>query len=171
VAAAPGFTSLSDRAAAITYFVGSIFFTLAALDQLRTVAPGDRLDRWGSAVQLAGTIFFNISTFVAVDEHLDPHAEDLLVWTPDAAGSICFLVASALAIAAVWKQHADRRTRRIARLNMIGSIAFGWSALASYVIHDTGELVNAAAASSGTFIGALCFLVAAWLLRRPLRGR
>ena len=164
VAATPGYASISDRASAITYFAGSLFFTAAALDQLRTSGGG--LDRWSSLVQLAGTILFNVSTFVAVDERLDPHAADLLVWTPDALGSICFLVASALASYAVWEQRGDRRTRRIADLNLAGSIAFGLSAIASRLVGDTAEVANAALAGSGTFVGAICFLVAAWMLRR-----
>ena len=168
VAATPGYSSISDRASAITYFVGSIFFTLAALEQLRTSAGG--LDRSSALVQLAGTIFFNVNTFIAVDEHLDPHAQDLLVWTPDAIGSICFLVASGIASYAVRKSHGDRRTLRIAQLNLLGSVAFGFSAVASRVVQDTGELANAALASSGTFVGAICFFVAAWMLRRHSSG-
>ena len=164
IAATPGYSSLSDRASAFTYFAGSIFFTLAALEQLRTSAAG--LDRTSSLVQLAGTIFFNVNTLIAIDEHLDPHATDLLVWTPDAVGSACFLVASAIASYAVRAERGDRRTRWVADLNVAGSVAFGFSALASYVVHDTDELVNAALASSGTFIGSILFFVAAWILRR-----
>jgi hypothetical protein len=165
VASLPGMPRLTDRGVAITYAAGSVFFTMAALEQLRTSRPA-RLDRWSSAVQLAGTILFNVSTFIAVDERLDPHSVDYLVWAPDAIGSACFLVSSGLASAAVWSQRADRRTRLVADLNLAGSVAFGWSALASYVIPDTGQVANAAAASSGTLIGAVCFFVAAWLLRR-----
>lgn len=165
VASLPGVPRLTDRGVAVTYAIGSVFFTMAALEQLRTSSP-DRLDRWSSLVQLAGTFLFNVNTFVAVDERLDPHAQDYLVWAPDAIGSACFLVSSALASAAVWARRGERRTRLVADLNLAGSVAFGWSAVASYVIPDTGQVANAAAASSGTLIGAVCFFAAAWLLRR-----
>jgi hypothetical protein len=169
IASTPGYSSISDRASAITYFAGSIFFTLAALHQLQTSQAG--LDRWSSLVQLAGTIFFNVNTAIAIDERLDPHAENLLVWTPDAIGSICFLVASVLASYAVWEQRGDAPTRRIADLNLLGSVAFGASAIASRIVGDTDELANAALASSGTLVGAICFLVAAWMLRRQASDR
>jgi uncharacterized membrane protein YgdD (TMEM256/DUF423 family) len=165
IASVPGYASISERASAFTYAAGSVFFTLAALEQLRTSEP-NWADRWSALIQFAGTILFNVNTFIAVDEKLSPHAQDLLVWTPDAVGSACFLVASAIASYAVRERRDDKSTRRIADLNLAGSVAFGFSALASYVVDDTGELVNAAIASSGTFVGAICFLVAAWMLRR-----
>ena len=85
---------------------------------------------------------------------------------PDAIGSICFLVSSALASYAVWELRSDARTRRIADLNLFGSIAFGFSAVASRLVDGTDQLANAALAGSGTFVGAICFFFAAWMLRR-----
>jgi hypothetical protein len=164
IASVPGYSSISDRASAITYFAGSLFFTAAAFHQLQTSQAG--LDRWSSLIQFAGTLFFNVNTLIAIDERLDPHAENLLVWAPDAIGSICFLVSSGIASYAVWEQRGDRATRRIADLNLFGSIAFGFSAVASRIVGDTGDVVNAAIASSGTLVGAICFLFAAWILRR-----
>ena len=51
----------------------------------------------------------------------------------------------------------------IAALNLVGSIFFGLSAIAAYVVPSTGELLNAALANAGTFLGALGFLVGAAL--------
>ena len=48
-------------------------------------------------------------------------------------------------------------------LNMVGSIAFGVSAMAAKVM-STGDLRNLALANLGTFVGALCFLAGAVLL-------
>ena len=48
-------------------------------------------------------------------------------------------------------------------LNMVGSIAFGVSAVASNVMSDD-TLRDAQRANLGTFVGALCFLVGAVLL-------
>ena len=47
---------------------------------------------------------------------------------------------------------------------MAGSVAFGISAAASYVIVDSDVLRNAQLANLGTFVGALCFLFAAVLI-------
>jgi hypothetical protein len=165
IASVPGYAELSDRASAFTYAIGSVFFTAAAFEQLRTSGP-DPLDRSSALVQFAGTLLFNINTFVAVDERLDPHATNLLVWTPDAIGSICFLVASGIAWYAVKGQRGDKPTRRMADLNLAGAVAFGFSAIASYTVSSTDEIVNATVASSGTFIGAICFFIAARMLLR-----
>jgi len=48
---------------------------------------------------------------------------------------------------------------RIAATNLVGSVAFGASAIGAYVIVDTGDLRDEVAANAGTFIGAACFLV------------
>ena len=91
-----------------------------------------------------------------------------MVWTPDALGSICFLVASELAYAEAGHRWVSWRPHdlgwRIAALNMLGSIFFGISAIAGYVVPATGDLLNAALDASGTFWGAVCFLVGALLL-------
>ena len=48
-------------------------------------------------------------------------------------------------------------------LNLVGSIAFGVSAVASYVT-SSGQLLSVALTNLGTFVGAICFLVGAILL-------
>jgi hypothetical protein len=52
----------------------------------------------------------------------------------------------------------------ISALNLLGSVLFGLSAIGAYVINETGELLDAAIANSGTVLGALAFLVGAYLL-------
>ncbi len=47
---------------------------------------------------------------------------------------------------------------------MSGSVAFAASAVASYVIPDSGLPRNVTLVNAGTFLGALCFLVGAYLL-------
>jgi hypothetical protein len=49
-------------------------------------------------------------------------------------------------------------------LNLVGSIAFGVSAVASYIVPATGQLRNVELSNLGTFVGALCFLIGAILL-------
>jgi len=162
--ALPGYAQLVGTAADdITYFVGSIFFTSAGFVQLRASQHG--ADRWASAIQSAGTLAFNVSTGLAMVQNLSAAQEDRYVWRPDAVGSVCFLVASAIAV-----RIATGPDRPIAWWNMVGSIAFGISAVGAYVIPDSGDLQNATAANMGTFLGALCFLVGALMLVRLSRA-
>jgi hypothetical protein len=168
----PYATAVGGTADNVTYFIGSLFFTTAALLQFRSAAT--RLDWWAGIVQLAGTLFFNRSTFSALQHDLSAAEVDRHVWRPDALGSIAFLVASALACAAVRRPDAATQRDRgwwAAWWNMAGSVAFGISAVASFVVPDSGELVNARWANLGTFAGAICFLVGAVLIlpkeRRP----
>ena len=187
-------TLVGARADAVTYFVGSLFFTSAAylqyvecISTARDLAPGAawrprlftleirRIDWWATVIQLAGTLFFNATTLFALDASLTAKQEDLVVWSPDALGSICFLIASQLAYAEAGHHWISWRPAdmgwRIAALNMLGSIFFGISAIAGWVVPSTGDLRNAALDTSGTFWGAICFLIGAALLlpeaRRP----
>jgi hypothetical protein len=163
----------------LTFFVGALFFTAAALIQLavsgrrpprRGVNRADAFDWWAAAVQFAGTLFFNVSTADALITALNSSTRLNSGWRPDAFGSVCFLVASAFAVAAtterdkLWDPKA--RTWRCTWLNMLGSIFFGLSAIGAYVIPSTTDLVSLFWANLGTFLGAACFLAAALLSRR-----
>jgi hypothetical protein len=52
----------------------------------------------------------------------------------------------------------------ITLLNLVGSVAFGASAAASYIVPSTGQLWSAELTDLGTLVGALCFLSGAVLL-------
>jgi hypothetical protein len=162
----PAYSSWAGvKADGITFFVGSLFFTSAA--GLQLWLSTDRTERWAGGVQFAGTLLFNLSTFDALQSSLSADQADHRVWTPDVLGSIAFLVASALAYADVRRPWLSWRPRdlgwSIATLNMVGSIAFGVSAAAAYVLSDD-TLRDAQRANAGTFLGAICFLVGAALL-------
>jgi predicted membrane protein len=173
-----------------TFFVGSVFFTCAAALQYHetTSAPTGvdpasvpahtiralvgwtprRIDWWAAAVQLIGTVFFNITTFAATLDTLSANQEVRLIWAPDVVGSVCFLVASWLAYAEVNRgvlPRPDRSTGwRISALNMAGSITFGVAAVASRFVGPDGEVANLTLTNLGTFVGALCFFFGAALL-------
>ena len=120
-------------------------------------------------MQLVGTLFFNVSTFHAMQGGFDATAANQLVWRPDVFGSICFLVASGLAWVEVGHRWLSWRTRVvlswwIAFLNLGGSVAFGVSAFAAKVVSSSGELRNVELVNLGTFVGAVGFLVGAFLL-------
>ena len=178
------------RATAITFFSGSLFFTSAAFLQYREAvdgltpdrrerrrvwvwAPGD-VDWSASAVQLAGTLWFNWSTGNAVRLNLSAEVADQRVWRPDALGSVAFLVASGLAWAAVRRSRTTRGHRSrdwwIAVLNLLGSVAFGVSAVAAFVVPATDDVRNAELSNLGTFVGAICFLLGAALLLPAMPG-
>jgi hypothetical protein len=96
------------------------------------------------------------------------------VWRPDAIGSVCFLVASAIAFAEAghrwWSWRPGERDWHITALNLWGSVFFGFSAVGAYV-RTSGELLDVAWANGGTFLGALCFLVASLLMLTEGRTR
>jgi uncharacterized membrane protein YkvI len=168
----PPYGQLVDpRAVGVTFVAGSVFFTAAAASQLRQTRveiPEDRLATWAGAVQLVGTILFNLNTIDSLLDSLDPQQARRLVWAPDVFGSIAFLVASHLAWVDVchriWCVRRDDANWWVAALNYVGSIFFMLSAIASFVLPTTGEVVNSAVVNSGTFIGAICFFVGAYLL-------
>jgi len=171
----------------LTYFIGSIFFTTAAfLQYFETATTNPHLDRpahrrfkqlfevqhkridwWASLVQFVGTLWFNRTTFSAFVVGLGASTSHHPIWRPDAFGSICFLVSSWFAWAEVchgrfaWRP--DDISWWITLLNLVGSIAFGVSAIASYVTPN-GQLVSLALTNIGTFVGAICFLIGGILL-------
>lgn len=112
--------------------------------------------------------FFDATTLHALSVSLSVRQLNRLVWTPDALGSACFLIASGLAwfevchVASCWR--LGSLAWWITALNLLGSIAFGVSAIASYVVPTTGLPINVALVNLGTFVGALCFFIGAVLL-------
>src|SRR5215212_3943149 len=100
----PGYLALVGPVAdSLTFFVGSLLFTtggalqvwLAASDRRNSGAG--RAAWWTATVQFAGTLFFNVTTFRAVQTALSDPDYDRLVWRPDAFGSVCFLVSGVIA--------------------------------------------------------------------------
>ena len=173
---------------AATFFVGSLFFTSAAFLQYREAvdalpAVGDTRRRsfwvWAprnlgwlaGAVQLAGTLWFNWSTGNALRDNLGAALTDQRVWRPDALGSVAFLVASGVALRDARRDvipgRRKPRTWKIGVINLAGSVAFGISAVAAFVVPSSGEVWNAGLANLGTLVGALCFLTGAILLLGP----
>jgi hypothetical protein len=173
VASIPGFVELvGSLADAVVYFVGSILFTSAAtihwLQSGGLMFSLRRLGWWSAIVQLVGTLYFNATTFRALQSGLDANEYDRLVWTPDALGSVCFLVASYLACVEISGPTArPLRTHDslIATVNLVGSVFFGIAAVASFVVPSTGSTVDLAAANLFTALGGVCFFVGAVLLR------
>ena len=162
----PGYAELVGPGAdAVTFFVGSIFFTGGGALQLRLSLGGPRADIWVAAVQSAGTLFFNVTTFAAMHTALTNPEYDRLVWRPDAYGSICFLISGAIGYAASerhgWLPARGERGWWQPGVNLLGCIFFGISAVAGYVVPAHGSMLDLAAANWNTSLGAACFLVCA----------
>ena len=176
----PYFNRLDPRVVAATFAAGSVFFTSAGYSQfLQVLNQGSATFRyigvkprdmvwWAVTVQLAGTIFFNVSTFGALVQGLDTAEINRLVWAPDMFGSIAFLVASALAWASLvgfrWAVRTDDADWWINLVNAIGSVFFMLSAIAALTLPTTGEMANLTIVNAGTFFGAVCFLAGGYLL-------
>ena len=162
--------STSSRPAiGVVFFVGSIFFTSAAYLQFAEAVNVERAvgttriagtSRWrplsweprridwlAAVVQLAGTLFFNVTTFTGMKHGFSVHQTNARVWAPDAFGSIAFLISSELAYAEVCHRWVGWQwsslSWRIVALNLLGSIAFGVSAIASFVEPASGEPLSA----------------------------
>lgn len=170
----------------LTFVAGSVFFTSAAWLQLleaincESAEPmPERRWRWwqwkprslgflAALIQLAGTILFNVDCADAMLGGLTAAQENALVWTPDMLGCVCFLAASYLAFAEASHSWGAVRPRDlswwIAVVNLLGSIAFQISAFYS-LASPTGTAPEALWLSSVyTLVGAVCFLVGAYLL-------
>lgn len=183
-------SSVGSIVVGVTYFIGSIFFTSASFLQLlqaqspsTTEVERARRDKpepltlwrwlphdrgWLAAIsQLPGTLFFNVSTAAALVQNATVQQQDRHVWRPDLFGSILFLVASTFGILAVggFRSLQPRSLPwRIAWLNMIGSILFMASALASFILPSSGDVISIRVTVAGTLFGAVCFLIGAALM-------
>ena len=167
IATLPGLSAVAGAGLVnLLCFVGSWFFTTAGWMQLVLSGPALRIGWLSAATQFAGTILFNISTGASLWAHA-VKPERRLVWAPDFLGSLAFLVSGALGIVAVTAVVGlfELRSRdwQAEWINMIGCLAFGVSALGAFVT-TTGVTEDALLANTGTFVGALCFLVVALLI-------
>ena len=168
----PGYASLvGDAADAVTFFAGSILFTAGGALQSSLAFPhrhahgAGRAAWWTAAIQSAGTLFFNVTTYQAMHIALTSSEYDRLVWRPDALGSACFLISGAIAYRAAPRQ-GWRPVRGGAgwwepAINLLGCIFFGISAVAGYVVPASGSVIDLAAANWNTSLGAACFLACA----------
>src|SRR4051794_36976338 len=168
----PGYLALVGPVAdAVTFFVGSLLFTTGGALQVAVAVPdrhgpgAGRAAWWSATVQFAGTLFFNVTTFRALQTALSAPDYDRLVWRPDAFGSICFLVSGLIAYTA-----SPRRRLLPLRaapgwwqpgVNLLGCVLFGVAAVAGYVVPTTGSMLDLAAANWTTAAGAACFLICA----------
>jgi hypothetical protein len=164
-------TGVGPEADAITFFVGSILFTMGGLTQCWLAMPERRLagagvGAWRAAwSQSVGTLFFNFMTFEAIGIAATSARYPMLVWSPNVLGSICFLVSGAFLYLSSPRRGWLPERRHFGwwepSINGLGCVLFGASAVAGYVISSRGEMVSLSAANWTTTLGAACFLAVA----------
>jgi hypothetical protein len=168
----PGYAQLvGDSADSVTFFAGSVMFTIggglqsaSAFVERHGGRPGWAAWR-AAAIQSAGTLFFNVTTYRAMHTALTSSEYNKLVWRPDAVGSVCFLVSGMIA----YRASARRGWLPIRAglgwwepsINLVGCILFGVSAVAGHVVPTTGSMIDQAASNWNTSLGAGCFLACA----------
>lgn len=184
----PAYARLVDgRAVGITFVIGSVFFTAAAYGAVIEMRHDESADPesgarrwsghgamwWAAVVQLVGTLFFNVNTIDAMATTFSVEETNRLVWAPDFFGCIAFLVASHIAWMQLggrfWYRAPDESAWWSSMLNYVGSVFFMASAIAAFTLKTTGEPLNIAIVNTGTFAGAVCFLVGSYLLLPPAR--
>jgi hypothetical protein len=181
--------SLDSTGINAIFFAGSIPFTIAAYLQLFQAAnagefPCDEsrssrrpvLFGWrphdigwlSSALQLVGTILFNINTFDAMLPSLDWLQQDLAIWAPDFVGSILFLASGYLAFIetchAHWAWNPKSISWWVVFTNLMGCMGFMISALFAIVLPGPPNIEAVTLAVLFTLLGAIGFLVGSLLM-------
>lgn len=164
-------STVGAHADALTFFIGSILFTLGGAGQCLLAAP-ERPNRptglasWRTAwIQSAGTLVFNLMTYAAVTVAATNSRYDALVWGPNALGSACFLVSGTIFYLSSPRRgllpRTDHKGWWEASANLLGCLLFGISAATSYAPGHTGALISTGATNWTTTLGATCFLTCA----------
>jgi hypothetical protein len=189
---APGLARAWSLDAAVVnaiFFAGSIPFTTAAYLQLfqaanadgsaarqtrgsrRRVAFGWRPSDIGwlsSALQLVGTVLFNVNTLDAMLPGLDWLQQDLAIWAPDVAGSILFLASGYLAFGetchAHWAWKPASLSWWVTFVNLLGCVAFMISAVFAFAPPGTPDVNALTISITFTLLGAIGFLIGSLLM-------
>jgi hypothetical protein len=159
------------HADAMTFFIGSILFTLGGASQCLLAAP-ERPDRptglasWRTAwVQSAGTLLFNLMTFAAITVAATDHTYNTVVWGPNALGSACFLISGMIFYLSSPRRgllpRLDHEGWWEASVNLLGCVLFGVSAVTSFATGHAGALISTGVTNWTTTFGAACFLACA----------
>jgi len=174
---------LSSEGVNIIYFLGSIPFTTAAYLQLHQAAQSEKTalhqrnkeskPHWigwypssagwlSAATQFLGTLLFNISTYDALLPALDRLQQDQIVWAPDFAGSVLFLISGYLAYIefghSYWVWNPARISWWVVTINLLGCIGFMVSAFFAFVPAASSSFNGIIVSVSFTLVGGLFFL-------------
>lgn len=166
------------QTANLMFFVGAWFFTSAGFIQVYLSRPVREAGRYradwlAAVIQSGGTVLFNLSTTGALIASTTRAAREF-VWSPDAGGSIAFLVSATYVFLAypAGKRAWDpgQVSWWSACLNGLGCIAFAVSAVGAFVL-QSGDAADSSMANWGTFVGAICFFLASLIVLPWFRSR
>ena len=163
--------AVGANADALTFFIGSILFTLGGATQCLLAVP-ERPDRpaglagWRTAwIQSVGTLLFNLMTFAAITIVVTDHSYNTLVWVPNAIGSACFLISGAIFYLSSPRRgmlpRLDHKGWWEALVNLFGCVLFGISAVTGFVTGQPRAPISTGITNWTTTLGAICFLVVA----------
>ncbi|MEM8680082.1 MAG: hypothetical protein AAGF97_12075 [Planctomycetota bacterium] len=192
--------SLSRQQVNAVFFAGSIPFTTAAYLQVyqaanaplvaagavQTPLPSQVLLGWrpreigwlSCVLQFIGTILFNFNTFDAMLPSLTWVQQDVVVWIPNAIGSVLFLMSGYLAFIetchAYWRWEPKSLTWWIVFMNLLGCVGFMVSAAYALRLPEAPDPLATTVSTTctllgaiGFFLGALMMLPEAYLHRSP----
>jgi hypothetical protein len=161
-------THVGNNTDGLTFFVGSVLFTMGGLMQCWLASHERRSSAVGRAtwrtawVQSIGTLFFNLMTLEALGLAPSSPHYNLLVWEPNALGSVCFLISGAIFYLSSPRRGWLPERREVGwwepSVNLVGCVLFGVSALTGLVISSARAMVSASTANWTTSLGAACFL-------------
>jgi hypothetical protein len=162
---------VGSNADAVTLFIGSLLFTLGGFTQCALAYP-ERSDgstgraTWRTAwIQSVGTLLFNLMTFEAVRLAAGSARYDVVIWTPNAIGSVCFLISGTILYLSSprrsWLPDSRHHGWWEPMVNLLGCVFFGISAVAGYAAGAHGALLSASISNWTTMLGAACFLACA----------
>jgi hypothetical protein len=121
-----------------------------------------------SALQFVGTILFNFNTLDAMMPTLTWFDQDLVIWVPNFAGSVLFLLSGYLAFIETCYSHWAWQPKSISWwvvfINLLGCVGFMASAMLSTYWPGSTRVGLATLATSFTLQGAVCFLVGSLLM-------
>jgi drug/metabolite transporter (DMT)-like permease len=156
---------------ALTFFGGSILFTLGGLTQCLLATPERRDGTTGRAtwrtawIQSVGTFLFNVMTLEAITVGPTSRRYDWVVWPPNVIGSACFLISGTILYWCSPRRGLLPRRRHKgwweAAVNLLGCVLFGVSAAAGFVVGTAGAPLSQSYANWTTTAGAGCFLICA----------
>lgn len=163
--------AVGASADAVTFFVGSILFTLGGASQCLLAAP-ERPDRptglagWRTAwIQSVGTVLFNVMTFASISVLVTSRSYNTIVWIPNAIGSVCFLVSGAIFYLSSprrgWLPLRDHVGWWEAAVNLLGCVLFGVSAVTGFAAGNPAAPISTSITNWTTTLGAVCFLTVA----------
>lgn len=183
----PGLNNLAN----VTFFAGSIPFTLAAAlqhFQSANMEPSDynrqnvvktsqiqfigwyprNTGWWSTFTQLLGTIAFNVSTFNSIAAPTQSSLSFLEIWAPNFEGSVLFLISGYLALIEVankyWSWQPKRLSWQIVFINLLGCVAFMIAAVTPSSPEQNKFDWIWLYSNTYTLIGAICFFAGASLL-------